>query len=63
MSTVLPTQKGIDEKAKPREECSENEPFVGFNFHDTLLLKQNQIQKTIGESGFPTYGEQILPSK
>lgn len=62
MSPMLPTQKGIDEKAKPREEFSEDEPFEGFNFLNTLLLKQSQIQKTIGESGFTTHGQQILCS-
>lgn len=57
MSTVLPAQKEIDEKAKPREEFSKNEPFEAFNFLNTLLLKQNQILKTIGESGFTSHGE------
>lgn len=59
---MLPTQKGIDDKVKPREEFSEDDPFEAFNFLNTLLLKQNQILKTAGESVFTTHGEQILPS-
>lgn len=58
---MLPTQKGIDDKAKPGEEFSEDEPFEAFNFLNTLLLKQNQILKTAGESGFTTLGSKFSP--
>lgn len=61
MSPVLPAQKGIDEKAKPREEFSEDEPFEGFNFLNILLLKQNQIQRLLESLGLLHMGSKFSP--
>lgn len=44
LCTVLPAQKGIDEKAKLREEFSENEPFEGFNFLDNLAKAEPDLE-------------------